>query len=227
MKSLQVHILTLVASIVLLLQACGTSHTNGSLTVADLTMTDLTGGYYSASTTVTYTPPSGKDPNGTKVNVSTVFTRYSGANSVEKTKTQSTTETLDSTGSFSYTRGPISQGSSPVFVTITASTGDLQSSKLGSVPAIAALSATPSSIVFASTDTAGTTKTVTLSGGYTPYQAPIVTDKDGNNITDITASINDTTMTVVLVTPNTGSTKPAKITVFDAKGNSVVIGVTY
>jgi len=227
MKSLKVHILALIASIILLLQACGTSQTNGSLTVADLTMKDQTGGYYSAETTVTYTPPTDKDPNGTKVTVSTQFTTYSGASSVAINKTLSITKTLDSTGAFDYTYPYlIAQGGSPIFVTITASTGDLVSSKIGSVPAIAALSATPSSIAFASTATAGTTQTVTLSGGYTPYQAPVVTSSAGAGISNITASISGTTMTVVLVAPGDG-TKSAKITVFDVKGNSVVVGVTY
>lgn len=212
-----------VAVIVLLfvaitLQSCGgggsDKATNGSLTITTPTVTGPTGGIYTISETVTYTPPSGKVPNGLQVNVT-----IGGV---------TTAHYLDSTGSFTITDFVI-QTSSSVFYSIIASTGDLTSSVGAVLAGFTPLNATPSPIVFASTDAAGTVKTSTVAGGLSPYAVSTVTVPSGSSGTasDISATIAGGALSVTKITLTGATQKSLIVTIVDANGDTLPILVLY
>lgn len=217
------HILRLAKCLIVLLifallPACGSGSgddTNGALAVSDLTVTDQTGGSFRVSGTSTYTPPSGKVPNGAQITLDTSFSTPTGTPT-----TRANTVSLDSTGiaSFSYF---VTQGTEPVLVTVTASIGGLKAQKSSSIPSIGALSATPSALTFSAADGAGVQKIITLSGGFAPYSAPTSTTSD------LSVSLSGSTITVTKV-PAAGSVQQSgSITVKDVRGNSIDISVTY
>lgn len=214
MKSFRLIAYMLLLFIFIMLQGCGSgsgSDTNGSLTVSSLTVTDQTGGTYLVAGTATYIPPAGKVPNGAQISLNASFSTPTGTPT-----TRSNTVTLDSTGTapFSYF---VTQGTEPVLVTVIASIGDLTSLKSSSVPAITSLSATPSSLAFALTDTS---KTVALTGGFTPYSS-------SSTAADLLLSLSGATLTVTKTTAAGVVQKTATITVTDARGNTLIIPVTY
>ena len=214
MKLFRLIAYLLVLIIFSLLQGCGSgsgNNTNGSLSVSDLTITDQTGGTYLVSGTATYTPPSGKEPTGAEISFNASFRTPTGAPT-----TRSNTVYLDSTGIAQFPAYFITQGTEPVLVTVMASIGGLSAQKSSSVPAITSLTATPSALAFALTDT---TKTVVLSGGFTPYTPTITT-------TDLSLS-GTTTLTVIKTTAAGVIQKFATITVTDSRSNTLSIPVTY
>lgn len=216
MKSFRLIAYLLVLIISSLLQGCGSgsgNNTNGSLSVSDLTITDQTGGTYLVSGTATYTPPSGKEPTGEQISFNASFRTPTGTPTI-----RSNTVYLDSTGIAQFPAYFITQGTEPVLVTVMASIGGLSAQKSSSVPAIASLSATPSPLVFALTDTS---KTVVLSGGFTPY-TPSIT------VADLSVTLSGTTTLIVTKTTATGVIqKFATITVTDSRSNTLSIPVTY
>ena len=184
----------------------------GSLSL-DTSTTDLTGGYYDASATATYSHPT-KDPIGTDITFNTVaFTNRSTLG------VSNSTHKVNSSGAITVTYGPFQQRNIPIFIDINANTGDLTQFKRVTIPALSSLGVTPGAVAFAGTDPVGTTKTVTVSGGISPY---VISSSSAN----IGVSINGNTVTVTLLASG-GGTSSATVTVKDALGNSVAIAVGY
>jgi hypothetical protein len=204
--------LTVILSIFIIsmmMQACGGGsgkETNGSLTISSPTVTGPTGGVYTISETVTYTPPSGKVPNAVPVVIT-----IGGV---------STTYYLDSTGSFILTDIVLQTAGSTVY-TVSATTGDLVSSVATVLAGSTPLNATPSPIVFASTDAGGTVKTSTIAGGLTPYAMT------ANANVDLIATISGSTLSVTKVSLTGAVQKNGTITVTDAAKSTISIIVFY
>ncbi|MDD2539836.1 MAG: hypothetical protein PHH28_02185 [Desulfuromonadaceae bacterium] len=111
---------------------CGSGDvSSGSLSLSDITLSDLTGGTYEVEATATYTPDAGKDPTGAVIKFTAQYTTPSNPEPFTKTKT----EVLSNTGVATYL-DMITQGSEPVYLRLTASTGGLSKTKIISIPAI-------------------------------------------------------------------------------------------
>ena len=212
MKPSSFTVIALLLFALLTLQSCGgggsDKGTNGSLTVSTPTVTGPTGGVYTVSATVTYTPPTGKVPNGLQVNVT------SGGTTVP--------HYLDSTGIFTITDF-VAQTSSSILYTISASTGDLTSSVGVVLAGFTPLNANPSPIVFAQTDAAGTAKTSTIGGGLSPYAVSI----DSSAASDLQVTISGSTMSVTKLGASGATQKTGTITVTDSTQNTISVTVIY
>ncbi|QEM67978.1 hypothetical protein FO488_07280 [Geobacter sp. FeAm09] len=211
MKPFSFVLLLAMLLVAIILQSCGGGSdkaVNGSLTLTTPTVTGPTGGYYTVSSTLTYTPPTGKDPNGLDVKVT--------MGGVSKTIY------LDSTGSYVLT-DYVAQTTSSVVYTISASTGDLTSSVATILEGLTPLNASTSPILFASTDAAGTVKTTTIGGGVSPYAVSL----DSTSSSDLVISLSGTTLSITK-TSTTGTTqKSGTITVTDSAGSKITILVYY
>lgn len=124
MKLFRLYGCVIVFLIIIVLQSCG-SDTNGSLTISTPTVTDLKCGKYSVTATVTYTPPSGKDPNGVKVTVSELENNVLMARADYE---------LTSSPSVALTYPVTQSTTTPTIVTINAAIGSMTSSVLAVVP---------------------------------------------------------------------------------------------
>jgi hypothetical protein len=192
----------------------GSMATNGTLTVAEITAKDLTNGYYSVETTATFAPNGLTALPGTEIRYTVT---YAGSN----TTTSNGKGYTDSTGAVNIANLPtITQSTVPTKVTITASTGGLSSTKTASVPAIAALTLTPVAVSFLSTDTAGTTASVAITGGFSPYTVSSAT------AADIGVAISGSTVTITKLTASGLTNTSTTVTVTDNKSTqqSVVVG---
>lgn len=111
----------------LFLAGCG-SDTNGTLTLADITVTDLTGGRFSVGSSAVVISSSGKAIAHTKISYTATF---------KGTLTVQSTGDLysDSNGSVIIGPWPVTQDTVPVVITITVTSGDLSATKTASVPA--------------------------------------------------------------------------------------------
>lgn len=209
MKLLRCGLIMSLLIATIIIQSCGGGsgkETNGSLTVSSPVVTGPTGGYFTISETVTYTPPTGKVPN----NVPVVVTINGIA----------TTHYLDSTGSFTIT-DYVLQTANSVIYTVKATTGDLESSVAAVLVGSTPLNATPSPILFASTDAGGTVKTSTIAGGLTPYAVT------ANSSADLIATISGSTLSVTKVSLTGAVQKQGTITITDSSGASISIIVFY
>jgi len=200
-----------------LLQSCGSgskSDTGGSLTLSSPTITNNTDGTYSVTTTATYIPPAGKVPNGVVIKISETENGVLGS---------SFEDTLTDSNAVIRTFVVVQSTQASKQVVVTASIGDMTSSVLAIVPALATVSATP--VQFLSSDPAGTPRITTISGGIAPYTLVAV------STADISASLNGTTLTVTnLVAPAVGATPvatPATVSVNDSIGNTSNVQVVY
>lgn len=216
-KGWQVLLLVMMATVTVMLTGCGNGGgnmaTNGTLTLANISVTDLSGGKYAVETTATFTPASGTNvAGGPEIEYTAIFgtTTRTG-----KVIPQGTTGTA--------VIGPweVDQTFAPVVITITASTGGLAATKKTSIPAIASLSAAPATVAFLNTDAAGTSKTVVVAGGFSPYT--VASAAPG----DISATISGSNVTIAkLVATNQASTSTT-VTVTDNRGNQTPIIVGY
>jgi hypothetical protein len=127
MKLLRLYGCVIVFLTIIVLQSCGSgkSDTNGSLTIGTPTVTDQKCGYYTVAATVTFTPPTGKDPNGEQVTVS----EYENNILMDRT-----TDTLTSSPSVTHTYLITQSTTAPTIVTINAAIGSMTSSILAVVP---------------------------------------------------------------------------------------------
>jgi len=206
----------LLLTIMLMLAGCGSGNmsTNGTLTLDDITSTDLTGGTYSVATSATFVPNGKTALPGTEITYTATFAGSS-------TTTRSGKLSTDSSGKVSIGPLPVTQDAVPVIVTISAATGGLSSSKTASIPAISSLTVTPSAVAFANTDTAGTIRTVTVTGGFSPYTASSAVPAD------IGAAISGGTVTITKLTASGLTNSSTTVTVTDNKGNHQPVVVGY
>jgi len=222
MKLLRFGLILMIFIMSVFLQSCGSgggSDTSGSLTLSALASTNNNNGSFNVSTTVTFTPPAGKVPNG--VEIKRVVTVQVGAgNPVSISLDPIVLD--DSPTRFMSITIPQSTAAS-TNVRIVVSIGDKTSSDSIVIPALAPVSALP--IQFLSTDPAGTSRTTTISGGIAPYSLQNI------STTELTATLTGTTLTVInQIAPATGATPVATVgtvTVGDSNGSSFDVNVTY
>lgn len=199
-----------------MLSACGSgsSATSGTLSVDDITNTDLTGGIYSVSTSATYAPSTGTALPNTEIS-------YVASFAGGTTTTRSGKLSSNDTGKVFIGPWQITQDTVPIIVTINVTTGGLSSTKIASIPAISPLTVNPAAFGFKLTDTAGTPATVAVTGGFSPYTvssaAPI----------DISAAVSGGTVTITKLTAAGPSNTSTDITITDNKGNKQIVVVGY
>lgn len=212
----QILVSGLLMAILAFLAGCGSGSmsTNGTLSVADITSKDLTGGMYSVETSATFTSGTGKVLPGTVISYSATF---AGSTTTTRAGNLST----DSTGMVPIGPWQITQDTVPIIVTINATTGGLTTTKTASIPAISALTVTPQAVAFASTDTAGTTRTVAVTGGFSPYTASSVLPAD------IGTAISGGTVTITKLAASGLNNSTTTVTVTDKNGNQQTVVVGY
>jgi hypothetical protein len=109
---------------------CG-SDTSGTLTMSEITATDLTGGSYQVESTATYVPSEGKSPEGAVINFTAVYTTISDSVGV----TRSSSIKVGSNGIAPYI-DTVVQIDKPIYLRLTASFGELSQTKIIPIPAI-------------------------------------------------------------------------------------------
>ncbi len=213
----RVLLLVMITTVIGMLAGCGNGGgsmaTNGTLALADISVTDLSGGKYTVETTATFTPASGTNiAGGPEIAYTATFGSITRTGNVIP---QGTTGTA--------VIGPweVDQAFEPVIITIVASTGGLSATKKSSIPAIASLSVSPATAAFANTDTAGTSKTITVSGGFSPYTVASATPAD------ISATISGSSVTITKLSASGPTNTSTTVTVTDNRGNQTQIIVGY
>ena len=197
---------------------CGGSdpETAGTLTMSDIASTDLSGGTYKVDATAAYAPDSGKEATGAEINFTAIYTTPSNATPVTRTSKY----VLSKSGIATYT-DLVVQGNEPVYLRLTASIGGLSQVKIASIPAVAGLTASPAAISFVNTDTVGTAKTVTVSGGYLPYTVASAIPLD------IRADISGSAVTITKMASGSTTNASTTVTITDNKGNTYTVPVGY
>ena len=196
---------------------CGSGNdTSGTLTMSDITSTDLTGGTYKVDATATFAPNAGKDPTGSEIDFTAIYTTPSNATPVTRTSKYK----LSKTGIATYT-DMVVQGNEPVYLRLTASIGGLSQVKIASIPAVAVLTASPAAILFLNTDTVGTAKTATVTGGYSPYTVASAIP------VDIRADISGSAVTITKLATGSTTNSSTTVTITDNKGSTYTILVGY
>lgn len=196
---------------------CGNDkNTSGTLTLSDITLTDLSGGTFKVDATATYAPDGGKEATGAEIDFTAVYSTPSNATPVTRTSKY----TFSKSGIVTYT-DIIIQTDEPVFLRLTASLGGLTQTKIISIPTVAPLTATPAAIAFVNTDTVGTTKTVTVTGGNTPYT--VASDIP----LDIRADISGSAVTITKLAIGSTAIASTTVTIIDSKGRNITVPVGY
>ena len=206
----------LVFSSILITTGCG-ENTNGTLALT-VTSTDRTGGQFNVVALATYAPPAGKTATGTPITLTTSIRTLNGIPTIVN-------DTLyaDPTGAVSKTLN-ITQTTQIIYVDITASTGGLVKSFSISVPSLAVLTTTPSTVIFPANSVTGAPLQVTVTGGILPFIASM----DASHTNDISINVNGAMVT--LIKRNNSGVNPiigALLTITDNSGNSVTIPVGY
>ena len=199
-----------------LLGCGGDTNVSGNLTLSDITSADLSGGTYKVEATATYAPDSGKEATGAEINFTAVYTTPSNATPV----TRSSKYVLSKSGIATYT-DLVVQGNEPVYLRLTASIGGLSQVKIVSIPAVAVLTASPAAISFVNTDTVGTAKIVTVSGGYLPYTVASAIPSD------IRADISGSAVTITKLASGSTTNASTTVTITDNKGSTYTVPVGY
>lgn len=122
-------LLLLLVMVCISMFGCG-SETDGTLTLAEITVTDLTGGNYTVESSATFI--SGKPIANTKISYTATF---KGATTDVRTGELYS----DSTGKVTIGPWQVTQGAVPIIITITATSGDLSATKPASIPAATAV----------------------------------------------------------------------------------------
>ncbi len=195
----------------------GTSNTNGTLALT-VTPADLTGGRFSVVALATYTPLNGKNPTGTPITLTASIHTLNGT-------PIAVSDALSADPSGVVTRiYNVNQTTQTVYVDVTASTGGLVKSFSISIPSLAVMTTSPATVAFPSNALAGSTQTITISGGTSPFGALM----DAAHAGDMTINVNGATVT--LTKRNNSGVNPiigALLTITDNSGNSVTIPVGY
>ena len=195
---------------------CGSDKdTSGTLTLSDITVTDLSGGRFKVEAVATYAPDAGKEATGAEINFTAVYSTPSNATPVTRTSKY----TLSKTGIATYTV-PVVQGNEPVYLRLTASIGGLSQTKIVPIPAVAVLTVSPVAVSFLNTETVGTAKTATVAGGFSPYTVASAT-------TDISATISGSTVTIIKSATGSTTISSTTVTITDNKGITFTIPVGY
>jgi hypothetical protein len=139
--------------------------------------------------------------------------------------TQSFTDDLrtDSTGTVTRSY-QIQQTTQTLYVKVRAYSQGLSDEKTISIPGLTGMSASPAAIGFSATDAAGTTKTLTVSGGLAPYTATINT----TDLSIVASGANSWIVTKLTGTPGLGATgKTAQIVIKDSTNAQLIVPVSY
>lgn len=198
-----------------LLAGCGSGGGNdlvGSLVVT-ASSTDATGGVYRVNASAKYTHPT-KDPIGTEI----VFTFTERDNTNQILSQVSFSDKVNSSGEIGFFANYV-QRATPTFITVSARTGDLVDSEQVTVPALAPLTVNPQAVAFAVTDGIGTTKTITVGGGVTPY----VFSKFDTLVIDV--AVNGNTITITRLVAGVIN-ENVTVTDRNGTGDSVAFAVT-
>lgn len=201
--------------VVTLLAGCGGGGGNDLVGSIALTASsaDVGAGVNKVSASAKYTHPT-KDPLGTQIDFT--FTAFNNVGQI--VSQQSFSGKVNSSGEIGFFMNFIQQAT-PVFVVVSARTGDLEDSEQVTVPALAPLTVTPPAVAFAGTEGIGTAKTVTVAGGISPYvlsafDPQVVSVSVAGNTITITRLALGVINETVTVTENNGT------------GDSVNIAVT-
>ena len=197
------------------LAGCGVGSTDGTLTLSPVVSTDKTGGTYNISASATYVPPAGSVPNGARISFSWSATPAGSSTSVPGSAT--TTLGADGIGTVSF---DVNQTTVPIYVTVTATIGDLSQNSQVTIPPVTTFSATPAVLTFPQASPAGTSLTITLAGTYTPYSAT-------SSSSDINVGVNGNTVTVIKISTTGTIQKNASVTLSDSKGTVIQVPVSY
>lgn len=109
---------------------CGSdSSTSGTLTMSEITLTDLSGSQ-GVSATATYLPEAGKSPIGVPIHFVAVFSTSTN------TDTRTADYVVSNTGIAYYGPVTVVQGNEAVSVRLTASYGGMSQTKLAVIPAL-------------------------------------------------------------------------------------------
>jgi hypothetical protein len=211
-KGWPILVSSLLVAAIAIIGGCGDGK-SGTLTVADITKTDLSGGIYNVETSATFTPASGSALPNTLISYTATF---AGSTTLTRTGTS-----LQSGGKAGIGPWQITQGTVPIIVTISATYEGLSATKVTSIPAISPLTVTPQAVAFTNTDTAGTTLTVEVAGGFSPYTVSSL------NSADIAASVSGGTVTITKLTASGLTNTSTTVTVTDNKGNQQAVTVGY
>ncbi len=146
---------------------CGSKDTSGTLTLSDITLTDLTAGRFKVDAVATYVPDAGKEATNAVIDFTAVYTTPSNVQPEIKTLSYR----LSRTGIATYTY-PVIQANEQIYLTLTASMGGLSQTKYVTIPAIDVFNTTPSKVSFIQIDPVGGQAdiSVLLSGGAPPYK---------------------------------------------------------
>lgn len=197
---------------------CGNgNNTSGTLTMSEITSNDLTGGTYNVVATATYAPDAGQDATNSEIDFTA---EYSTPSNATATKTKTSKVMLTKTGIATFS-DMVVQGSEPVYLRLIASIGGLSQTKMISIPAVAVLSASPAAISFLNTDTVGTAKTATVTGGFSPYTVASTLP------TDIRADISGSAVTITKLAAGSTTNTSTTVTITDNKGTTYTILVGY
>ena len=110
--------------------ACG-SETNGTLTLAEITVTDLTGGNFSVNSSAILLSSAGKALPDSKISYIATFKR----NNIVIDERHGDKLPTDPTGKIDIGPFPVSQDTVPIIITITATSDGLSATKTASIAA--------------------------------------------------------------------------------------------
>lgn len=227
-NKLRFCMLSVLLILTILLAGCGgsesgSSSTNGTLTLSALTATDRTSGVYNVSASANYAPPAGKVPNGAQIGFTWVATPSGSTTSTSG----SATTTLGTTGIGNFSID-VNQTSVPIYITITASMGDLSQSMQTTIPAFdVTLRTTPSLVSFTQVDPDGgqPSVSVALSGGYMPYS--IVSNGASSDIEATLTGSAALTISKLVASGTTSTSTYTSIILQDSKGTTATLRVNY
>ena len=180
----------ILGSLLLLLAGCGGGGDNvGNLTLA-VTPADNGDGTYAVGAVATYTNPTHSDLVNTEITFSTsIAIPGSGLPVTLKTPTN---------GIIGWNFNVPKQNTAYSFYVI-ARTGSLEDSKIVKIPALGALTPSPTTLTFTSSQPSPSTQTITVSGGTQPYST------GSSNTALATASVSGNTVTVTRQSNATGT----------------------
>jgi len=207
----------------LILAGCGDggSQTNGKITLT-ATAATLTPGLYLISGSAVYSRSGATGSlQNFPITITIVGTNLNGAEFYRASNELK----ADETGEVQFSLQVPQSNATGVF-TVTASSGGLSDQELLEVPSIEAMTSSPAVVAFALDALAGSTQTVTISGGTAPYSASI----DPAHVSDLAVSVNGNSI-VLTKLKNSVANGPAilaTLTVTDSSSATpIAVNVSY
>jgi len=188
---------------------------SGMLSLSAPTSSNNGDGTYTVSTTVTFTPSYGTSAQGIVV-CTTATDNLSVIGSACNTLTSSSNSLI-----YFFSVSQLVGISN--YVTIVSNTGEMNSSVVVVIPAIAPMSALPIDFYAGEAASPGTTKTTTISGGVGAYT--LISPSSVNGV--LTISITGSTLTVKYVSASAATAETTFITILDGAGSTLNIPVSY